>query len=185
MKHAALAALLALGLPASGNDLEKGIEALKAGDLKVASASVEKAIAANPKDRDALYTLGVIRWTEVYNGLGEMKKTGSVPPAAREAFRKSLASGHDALGKAIAVDPAFADAYLYDNLLYRLDGDLSTDPAEAKAFFAKAEAQLAKGKELKGARASTPGSKSSVPPPPPPAPAKKGALPPPPPPPSR
>ena len=182
MKHAALAVVLALGLPANGDDLTKGLEALKAGDLKVAAASVERAIAANPKDRDALYTLGVVRWQSTYNALQEMKKAGGLEPAARDALRKDVASGHDALGKAIAVDPAFFEAYAYDNLLYRLDAELATDPAEVKAYVAKAEARLAKAKELRGASGSPPAPKTGAALPPPP-PAKKTALPPPPPPP--
>ena len=182
MKHAALAVVLALGLPANGDDLTKGLEALKAGDLKTASASVEKAIAADPKDRDALYTLGVIRWQSAYKALGEMKKAGGLAPAASDALRKDVASGHDALGKAIAIDPKFFEAYAYDNLLYRLDAELATDPAEGKAYLAKAEDRLAKAKQLRDAGGSAPARKvgAALPPPPP---AKKTALPPPPPPP--
>lgn len=181
MKHAALAVVLALGLPANGDDLTKGLEALKAGDLKVASTNVEKAIAANPKDRDALYTLGVIRWQATYNALQGMKKAGGLEPAARDALRKDVASGHDALGKAIAIDPKFFEAYAYDNLLYRLDADLATDPGEATAYLAKAEDRLAKAKQLRAAGGSAPAPNVGAALPPP-APGKKTALPPPPPP---
>jgi beta-lactamase regulating signal transducer with metallopeptidase domain len=186
MKHAALAVVLALGLTANGDDLAKGLEALEAGDLKVAAASVEKAVAANPKDRDALYTLGVIRWQSTYNALQQTKKSGGLEPAARDALRKDVASGHDALGKAIAIDPRSFEAHAYDNLLYRLDADLATDPGEAKAYLAKAEDRLAKAKQLRAAGGSDPAPKVGAAQPPP-APGTKTALPPlpPPPPPAR
>jgi tetratricopeptide (TPR) repeat protein len=181
MKHVVGAVVLALGLPASGDELAKGLEALKAGDLSTAAASVEKAVAANPKDRDALYTLGVIRWQEAYNGLGAAKKAGKIEGAERDRLKKTVTLGHDAIGKAIAIDPSFFEALAYDNLLYRLDAELATDPAEAGKYLARAEENLAKAKQLKaaGGSASTPKLGAQLPPPPP---SKKAPPPPPPPP---
>ena len=170
MKHAALAMVLALGLPANGDDLTKALESLKAGDLKSASASAEKAVAANPKDRDALYALGVIRWQGAYNALQEMKAAGGPGTAARDAVRRDVASGHDAIGKAIAIDPGFFEAYAYDNLLFRLDAELASDPADAKAFIAKAEERLARAKELRASGGSASAPRTGAPPPPPPPP---------------
>ena len=111
-----------------------------------------------------------------------MKKAGGIEPAARDALRQDVASGHDALGKAIAIDPKFFEAYIYDNLLYRHDAQLATDPAEAKTYLAKAEERLARAKELRSAGGSAPAPKAGAALPPPP-PGKKSALPPPPPPP--
>ena len=179
MNHVVSAMVLALGVSGSGNQLDKGLEAMQKGDLAGASAIVEKVIAANPKDRDALYTLGVLRWQAAYNGLQESKKAGKIDVATRDQIRKSVASGHDALGKALAVDPAFADAHAYDSLLYRLDAELADDPAEAKVFLARAEARLSQAKELKATAGSRPGP-GLPPPPPPPAGVKKGLPPPPP-----
>ena len=100
MKNVVGAMMLALALPASGDDLTKGLEALKAGDLVVAAASVERAVAANPRDRDALYTLGVIRWQDAYNVLGAAKKAGTLD-AERDRLKKTVTLGHDALRKAV------------------------------------------------------------------------------------
>lgn len=181
MRHLVGAVVLALGLPASGDDLGKGLEALKAGDLAGASAAVEKAVAANPDDRDALYTLGVIRWQQVYDALGATKEAGGIEPKKRQWMQQSVASGHDALGRALAIDPTFSEALAYESLLYRLDAQLAEDPARSKDFLGKAEEYLAKSRQAKAAGGS-PASPRLAPPPPPP-PKAKAALPPPPPPP--
>lgn len=183
MKHVVAAMVLALGLPASGDELTKGLEALKAGHLDVAAASVEKAIAANPKDRDALYTLGVIRWQDAWNCLGEARTAGKIKAVDRDRLKKTVALGHDALGKALALDPKFVEAALYESLLCRLDAELAANEAEAKKHRTKAEEILAWAKQLKEAGGASAAPKAGVPPPPP-AP-KKAQLPPPPPPPAR
>jgi hypothetical protein len=183
MKHVVAAMVLALGLPASGDELTKGLEALKAGDLATATASVEKAVAANPNDRDAHYTLGVIRWQDAYNGLGEARKAGKMAAADRDRMKKTVALGHDSLRKAIALDPKFYEAFLYESLLCRLDAELAADPAEAKKHLAKADEILAKAKQMKETGATSASPRVAVPMPPPPPPPKKSQTPPPPPPP--
>ena len=184
MKNVVAAMVLALGLPASGDELTKGLEALKAGDLVAAENSVEKAVAANPKDRDAHYTLGVIRWQDAYNGVGEARKAGKITSADRDRLKKTVALGHDSFRKATALDPGFFEAYLYDSLLCRLDGELASDEAEAKKYAAKADEILAKAKQLKETGVSAASPRVALPMPPPPAPpAKKAQTPPPPPPP--
>jgi alkyl sulfatase BDS1-like metallo-beta-lactamase superfamily hydrolase len=185
MKHVVGAMMLALALPASGDDLTKGLEALKAGDLVVAAASVEQAVAANPSDRDALYTLGVIRWQDAYNALGAARKAGTLD-AERDRLKKTVTLGHDALRKASAVDPNLWASLLYESLLCRLDAELATDPAEARTHLAKADEILAKAKQVKASGVSSTTPRVGVPmPPPPPSPKKAQAPPPPPPPPAR
>jgi len=41
-------------------------------------------------------------------------------------------------GKALAIDPEFANALWYDNLLYRIEADLANSTAEAQALVARA-----------------------------------------------
>lgn len=183
MRHLVGAVVLALGLPASGDDLGKGLEALKSGDLATASASVEKAVAANPNSRDALYTLGVIRWQQVYDALGAEKKDGKADRSRREWMKQSVASGHEALEKALAIDPTFSEALAYQSLLFRLDADLAEDPAQSVTFLAKAKDYLAKSRQAKATAGA--GTGPGLAPPPPPPPAKESVLPPPPPPPAK
>jgi len=42
------------------------------------------------------------------------------------------------LGKALAIDPEFANALLYDTLLYRIEADLASSTAEAQALLVRA-----------------------------------------------
>ncbi len=182
MKNVVSAMVLALGVSGGGQELDKGLQAMHKGDLPAASAIVEKVIAANPANRDALYTLGVIRWQEAYDGVEAARAAGKIDVATRDQLRKCVTSGHDALEKALAIDPTFSDAVAYDSLLFRLEAELAADAAEAKAFLAKAEARLARAKELKTTAGSAAGH--ALPLPPPPAP-KKAIPPPPPPPPSK
>ncbi len=185
MKNVVGAMMLALALPASGDDLTKGLEALKAGDLVVAAASVERAVAANPRDRDALYTLGVIRWQDAYNVLGAAKKAGTLD-AERDRLKKTVTLGHDALRKASAIDPNLWAALVYESLLCRLDAELATDPEEARTHLARADEILAKAKQMKASGVTSTAPRADVPmPPPPPPPKRAQALPPPPPPPAR
>jgi beta-lactamase regulating signal transducer with metallopeptidase domain len=178
MNHVLNALILALAMPAGGNELEKGLAAFEKGDLVTASASVERAIAANPKDRDALYTLGVIRWKESYEAIGKFPKGGQLDQVAQKRLQKSLTSGHDALAKALAIDPNFVDAILYDSLLFRLDAQLAPDPTRSESFLAKAKERLARAKEIQaaGGSSSAPAPRqAAAPPPPPPPPAAKKA----------
>jgi hypothetical protein len=187
MKHVVAAMVLALGLPASGDELTNGLEALKAGDLATAAASVERAVAANPGDRDALYTLGVIRWQDAWNGVGEARKAGKIAAADRDRLKKTVTLGHDSLRKALTLDPGFVEAQLYESLLYRLDAELAADEAEAKKYATKADEILAHARQMKESGVTSTAPRAGVPMPPPPPPAKKKSqtLPPPPPPPAR
>jgi len=179
VKHVVGAMILAIGLPASGDELAKGLEALKAGDLATATASVERAVAASPNDRDALYTLGVIRWQDAWNGLGAAKKAGSLD-AERDRLKKTVTLGHDALRKAIEIDRNFWAAQLYESLLCRLDAELATDPAEAKRYAVKSEEIRAKATQMKESGVTSTAPRAGVPLPPPPPPKKAQAPPPPP-----
>jgi len=82
----------------------------------------------------------------------------------------------------------FANALLYDNLLYRIEADLANSTAEAQALLARADDQIKAAVALKDAGKpnlekpgrlrpdAPPPPAAPAPPPPPPPPPKKQAI---------
>jgi tetratricopeptide (TPR) repeat protein len=72
-----------------------------------------------PNNAEAYYIIGVICWEKSY-------KFADIPQDERERVVKA---GMAALEKAISINPKYADAFLYMNLLYREKAKLiSPDP---------------------------------------------------------
>jgi tetratricopeptide (TPR) repeat protein len=72
-----------------------------------------------PNNPEAYYVIGVICWEKSY-------KFADVTPEERQ---KLIDTGMQALEKAISINPDYADAYLYMNLLYREQAKMiSPDP---------------------------------------------------------
>ena len=94
---------------------------------------------ANPKNKEAFYTLGVIAWTKAFQPPLEARPSrrhearGPRPikdKKVREELRGNVL-GHDRGGmkdleKALAIDSDYDDAMAYVNLLYRQRADLAT-----------------------------------------------------------
>ncbi len=155
---------------------------LSAGKLSEAAAWCRKLAGVDPQNRNVYYTLGVIRWMEAYRVLGEAKAKGRIP-AIRQSLSSSVAQGHRVLARALAIDPEFANALLYDSLLYRIEVELAGSPAEARALVTQADERIKAVVALKNAgklKLEQPAPLRPDAPPPPVA-----AIPPPPPPPRR
>jgi len=103
----------------------------------------EKLVAANPKNKEAYYTLGVIAWTKAFQPRMEARaKLGMKPedpgPIKDKKVREELAAksgpvvdeGIKNLEKALQIDPEYDDAMAYLNLLYREKADVE-DSVEA------------------------------------------------------
>lgn len=103
----------------------------------------EKLVAANPKNKEAYYTLGVIAWTKAFQPRMEARaKLGMKPedpgPIKDKKVREELAAkngpiideGIKNLDKAVQLYPEYDDAMAYLNLLYRERADLE-DSVEA------------------------------------------------------
>jgi tetratricopeptide (TPR) repeat protein len=106
-----------------------------------------------PNNAEAYYVIGVICWEKSY-------KFADVTFEERE---KLIKTGMDALDRAIKINPNYADAYLYMNLLYREKAkQISLDPAsvpedkidEYNSYLAKAKELLDKAQEIR--KKSTP-----------------------------
>jgi hypothetical protein len=153
---------LPLAVTAGDNLLRKATQALEKKDIVTANDACLNAVKANPGDPNTWYTLGVVRWVEVYQ----------TPAAERQKLKARLREGHEALDKALQLEPNFGDAMLYKSLMYRLDAEMAGSPEAAKPFIVRADELMAKAIELKKSGKWKDGS-PDVPPPPPAPPAPK------------
>lgn len=100
----------------------------------------QKRASVDSNNPEAYYIIGVICWEKSF-------KTPDIAPQDRERL---VNLGMDNLQKAIKVNPNYADAYLYENLLYREKAKLiSLDPnAVPEDKVDEYNSLLAKAKEL-------------------------------------
>jgi TonB family protein len=153
-----------------------------------------KAIAINPNDKTAHYTIGVIDWMQAFQprmkaraemGMrpedpGPLKDT-SVRWALRSQNLPLVEEGIASLETALAIDPEYDDAMAYMNLLYRERADLQDSQDAWKSDTLLADQWVDKTltmKKLKAARAASNGGSpgletQTAPPPPPPPPPKQ------------
>ena len=144
------------------------------GMAQMTLGQAQKMAATQPGSATGWYAVGALRWAEAYRPIMEAKKSGDAASLAalKHKLAPGLADGHKALARAIFIDPNFADAMLYDNLLFRLDAEFASGEAEKQPLLAQADKQLQKAIKLTRSGKATvrdPG----LPPPPPPPPPKK------------
>lgn len=127
----------------------------KAGKFNEALQWYQRRAQVEPNNAEAYYVIGVICWEKSY-------KFADVTPEERE---KLIKTGMDALERAVKINPNYADAYLYMNLLYREKAkQIALDPAavpedkidEYNSYLAKAKELLDKAQEIR--KKSTPAS---------------------------
>ena len=138
----------------------------------------QKHIAMKPDDPQPYYWVGVIDWTLSFRENQKLRKdyNANLPRRAKpikvidplpEKLRDQLASqyqqtvdeGIDALQKAIQLNPDYADAMAYLNLLYRQKADMVTDKAQRDDLEKQADALVDKVKEIKEKESSAPKAK--------------------------
>jgi Tfp pilus assembly protein PilF len=103
----------------------------------------EKLIAANPNNKEAYYTLGVIAWSKFYPVYGSARaKLGMKPeepgPIKDKKVKEELKTqwlpvvndGIKNLEKSLEIDKEYDDAMAYMNLLIRERADLDDDAAQ-------------------------------------------------------
>ena len=127
----------------------------------------KKALAVNPNDKTAYYTIGVIAWSKAYPARMTARAELGMRPEdpgplkdkkVREPLReKSMAiidDGTQALEKALALDPEYDDAMAYMNLLYREKADLEDSAAAYKQDIETADKWIDKTVETKKIKAA-------------------------------
>ncbi|MBI1355425.1 MAG: tetratricopeptide repeat protein [Acidobacteria bacterium] len=106
----------------------------------------------DPLAAESYYTIGVIKWTQAYEPRLKVRadlgmKPEDPGPIKDEKARKELAAtsipiiddGIQALTNALKVNPDYADAMAYLNLLNRERADLADSPEEYEQYLAKAD----------------------------------------------
>jgi tetratricopeptide (TPR) repeat protein len=104
-----------------------------------------KLIEADPKNKEAYYSLGVIAWAKWYPALGKARaelgmkpedpgpiKDKKVKEELKAKYSGVIEEGIQNLQKALEVDPEYDDAMAYMNLLIRERADLADTPDEYK-----------------------------------------------------
>ena len=125
-----------------------------------------KVIEADPKSKEAYYTLGVIAWTKwVQVDLAERLKMGMKredPGPLKDKKKKEelkatwmpvLDKGIQDTQQALNIDPSYDDAMAYMNLLIRYRADLLDTPDEYKKQSEIADSWVNKSMETKKANA--------------------------------
>jgi cell division septation protein DedD len=145
-----------------------------------------KMVALYPKEKTAYYSVGFTDWSIVYPAMQAVRTAAGMRPEdthfiADAAARRSLHDQYGALidegmhmlDTAIQMDPNYADAMAYLNLMYRLQANIADNAAEAAKAISEADEWVGKAlaaKRLAAASPSSAGTWVAAPPPPPPPP---------------
>ncbi len=132
----------------------------------------ERLTRADPKNKEAFYSLGVITWGKWYPILGQARNKMGMKPEdpgplkdkkvladLRGKYLEMVNDGIKNLDHALDIDPRYDDAMAYLNLLYRERADLAQTPQEYKADIAQADSWLQKTLDTRKEKATaTPGN---------------------------
>jgi tetratricopeptide (TPR) repeat protein len=131
--------------------------AQKVKKLEEAQEWYKKLSEANPKNKEAFYSLGVIAWTKAYAALGSAKAAIGMKPEdpvpikdkkIREELRANywsiIADGIKNLETSLSLDSDYDDAMAYLNLLYRQRADLAENMDDYRKDTATADDWLQK-----------------------------------------
>jgi len=139
-----------------------------------------KLLPAEPRNKEILYTLGLIEWMKWYpQWKAALDEAGMKPdddrpiasPGIRQKLRASLSlvsDGIENLQRAIDIDPEYVDALIYMNLLIRERASLADTAEQYQSDIALADDWVRKSVEAKKSN-GTPGQTGEPAPPPPPA----------------
>lgn len=126
-----------------------------------------KLIQADPKNKEAYYSIGVISWSRWYPALGKARaelgmkpedpgpiKDKKVREALKEKYSAVVEEGIQNLNKALEVDPEYDDAMAYLNLLIRERADLAESTEAYKADVKVADEWVQKALDTKKKKAA-------------------------------
>jgi TonB family protein len=146
-------------------------------------------VGADPRNRDAWYSLGTIGWMKSYaNLMAARARIGMKPedpgPLSDAATRLDvklkfgplIEDGITSLNKALEIDPSYGDAMAYLNLLIRERADIRDSPLEYRRDIAEADQWFRNAIATKRHDPAPP-LVSAPQPPPPPASAASDSLP--------
>jgi len=114
------------------------------GDFPKTIEALEKAAELEPKNPQGYQLLATYYWEKAY------KDHRLTSPQKKEYIGKGL----EATDKALALNPEYADALTYKNLLLRMQGNEETDMAKRAALYKEADDLRNKAIDLNKARQS-------------------------------
>ena len=134
-----------------------------------------KLISADPDNKEAYYTLGVIAWTRSFQPRMEARAEMGMKPEdpgplkddeIREKLKEDLLpvvdSGLEQLQKAVNIDPQYDDAMAYLNLLHRERADLMDSKVEYDREIEQADNWVDKTLETKKMKAAAASSVDAI-----------------------
>ena len=132
----------------------------------VAAEWYKKLAIADPNEKEAFYSLGVVAWSKFYPAWMEARtKLGMKPEAPgpikdkkvkaelQEKYNAIVAEGIKNLEKALAIDKEYDDAMAYVNLLHRERADIADSEAEYNKETEAADQWMAKALETRKVKA--------------------------------
>lgn len=157
-----------------------------------AQAWYEKLVAIDPNDEAAWYSMGFIAWSRWFPALAQARRSlgmkledpgplpaGPVKEELKVKYGQVIEGGLRALQQGLLIDPKFADAMAYMNLLIRERADLRDNTADYQGDIAVANEWVEKAMATKREQAAQSAGQTAafgvppvppVPPPPPPPP---------------
>ncbi len=142
--------------------------------MEQAKTYQEKAISINPSDAQAYYWVGVLDYWIAYRTNAQLRTDYNVkakkpirppdplPPPVRDQFIQqegpTVEDGISTLQHAIQINPDYANAMAYLNLLLRQKADMETDPDARQADQKQADDLLEKVKEINQKQMTAPAS---------------------------
>jgi tetratricopeptide (TPR) repeat protein len=123
------------------------------GDFEKTIDALNKAADLEPKNPQGYQLLATYYWEKAY-------KDHRLSSAQRKEY---IEKGLEATDKALSLNPEYADALTYKNLLLRMEGNEETDMAKRAALYKQADELREKAIELNKARQSQPGAKPGAP----------------------
>ncbi len=168
----ALASLASLNYNEAGSIQDKDKKFQK---LDEARGWYAKLSQADPKNKEAFYSLGVIAWAKWYPAIGAARVAAGMKPEdpgplkdkkAREELRakysQTIDDGIKNLNHALDIDKNYDEAMAYLNLLYRERADLAETQDEYRKDIDTADMWLQKALDTRKSKASTTPGAASV-----------------------
>lgn len=134
----------------------------------VAAEWYEKLAKADPANKEAWYSLGVIAWSKWYPAIGKARadlqmkpedpgplKDKKVREQLRQEWGQTIQTGIEYLEKSLSIDPQYDDAMVYLNLLNRERADLAETPDEYRKDIDAADTWLQKALDTRKIKAGT------------------------------
>jgi beta-lactamase regulating signal transducer with metallopeptidase domain len=132
----------------------------------------EKLAAADPNDKTAWYTLGLLDWAMVFpefqrvrQAAGARAEDYAIPDANlrrtfRDAYAGQVDEGIRMLRKALELDAGYHEAIAYLNLHYRIKAGMADDSSEAASLIAQADKLIGQAVQAKQKAAARPAESS-------------------------